>query len=220
LGRGENMALLEDKDRRTLETYLAEHLLHPVTLRFFTQELECETCREVRMLLEEVVRLSPLLRLEVHNFVLDREVAAAFRIDKIPAFTVEGEKDYGIRFFGIPSGYEFSGFIETLVFVSQRTTDLSEDTRAFLKALTKDVTLQVFVTPTCPFCPQAVVLAHKMAFESDRVSSSMVEILEFPHLAYRYGVRAVPKIVLNETVALEGAVPEAFLVQKIIEVAS
>lgn len=211
---------LEDKDRRTLEAYLAANLVHPVTLRFFTQELECATCRDVRTLLEEVVSLSPLLSLTVHNFLLEKDKALAFHIDKIPAFTVEGEKDYGIRFFGIPSGYEFSGLVETLVFVSQRATDLSEDTRAFLRTLTKDVNIQVFVTPTCPFCPQAVVLGHKMAFESEHVSSSMVEVLEFPHLAYRYGVRAVPKIVINETVAIEGAVPEAFLVQKIIEALS
>ncbi len=211
---------LDNKDRRTLEAYLQEHLVHPVTLRFFTQELECATCRDVRALLEEVVSLSPLLSLTVHNFLLEKDVASTFRIDKIPAFTVEGERDYGIRFFGIPSGYEFSGLVETMVFVSQRTTDLSEDTKAFLRTLAKDVHIQVFVTPTCPFCPQAVVLGHKMALESERVSSSMVEILEFPHLAYRYGVRAVPKVVINETVAIEGAVPEAFLVQKIIEALS
>ncbi|MEN3202261.1 MAG: thioredoxin family protein [Atribacterota bacterium] len=208
---------LADKDRKALEAYLRENLVHPVTIRFFTQELECATCSDVRTLLEEVVALSPLLSLVVHNFLLEKEVAAAFRIDKIPAFTVEGEKDYGIRFFGIPSGYEFSGFVETLVSVSRRTTDLSESTKAFLGTLNRDVHIQVFVTPTCPFCPQAVVLGHKMALEGERVSSSMVEILEFPHLAYRYGVRAVPKIVINETVAIEGAVPEAFLVQKIIE---
>lgn len=208
---------LADKDRKALEAYLRENLVHPVTIRFFTQELECATCSDVRTLLEEVVALSPLLSLVVHNFLLEKEVAAAFHIDKIPAFTVEGEKDYGIRFFGVPSGYEFSGFIETLVSVSRRATDLSESTKAFLGTLNRDVHIQVFVTPTCPFCPQAVVLGHKMALEGERVSSSMVEILEFPHLAYRYGVRAVPKIVINETVAIEGAVPEAFLVQKIIE---
>lgn len=211
------MVFLEEKDRKMLEAYLQNHLVRPVTLRFFTQELECATCRDVRALLEEVVGLSPLLSLSVHNFLLEKDVASSFRIDKIPAFTVEGEKDYGIRFFGIPSGYEFSGFIETLVFVSQGTTDLAEETKTFLKALTKDVHIQVFVTPTCPFCPQAVVLSHKMALEGERVSSSMVEILEFPHLAYRYGVRAVPKIVINETVAIEGALPEALLVQKILE---
>ncbi|MCS7241651.1 MAG: thioredoxin family protein [Candidatus Caldatribacterium sp.] len=208
---------LGERDRKTLEAYLRGNLVRPVTLRFFTQELECATCRDVRMLLEEVVALSPLLSLVTHNFLLEKDIASTFRIDKIPAFTVEAERDYGIRFFGIPSGYEFSGFVETIVCVSRGETDLSESTKAFLNTLTQDVHIQVFVTPTCPFCSQAVVLSHKMALESERVTSSMVEILEFPHLAYRYGVRAVPKIVINETVAIEGAVPEAFLVQKILE---
>ncbi len=208
---------LAEKDRKTLESFLADNLVHPVVLRFFTQEVECETCRDVRALLEEVVALSPLLRLSVHNFLLEKEVALSFRIDKIPAFAVEGDRDYGIRFFGTPSGYEFSSLIETIVFVSQRVTDLSETTKAFLRSLNRDVHIQVFVTPTCPFCPQAVVLGHKMALEGERVTSSMVEVVEFPHFAYRYGVRAVPKIVVNDTVGVEGVIPEDFLVQKIME---
>lgn len=208
---------LAEKDRKTLKSFLTNNLVHPVTLRFFTQEVECETCRGVRELLEEVVALSPLLHLSVHNFLLEKEIALSFHIDKIPAFTVEGEQDYGIRFFGTPSGYEFSGLIETIAFVSQRVTDLSETTKAFLRSLNRDVHIQVFVTPTCPFCPQAVVLGHKMALESGRVTSSMIEVVEFPHLAYRYEVRAVPKVVINDAVSIEGAIPEDFMVQKIME---
>jgi alkyl hydroperoxide reductase subunit AhpF len=172
---------LAEKDRETLKSFLTSNLVHPVTLRFFTQEVECETCRGVRTLLEEVVTLSPLLHLSMHNFLLGKEIALSFHIDKIPVFTVEGERDYGIRFFGTPSGYEF-------------------------------------FTPTCPFCPQAVVLGHKMALGGERVTSSMVEVVEFPYLAYRYGVRAVPKIVINDAVGVEGAIPEDFLVQKVVEV--
>ncbi len=199
---------LQERDKETLTNFLRENLLHPVSVKFFTQELECETCHDARLLLQEVVALSPLLKLEVYNFLLDKERVNAYGIDRVPAIVLEGEKDYGIRFYGIPAGYEFSGFVETMVWVSRRTTDCTEATKEALRTLSQPVSIEVLVTPTCPYCPQAVVLAHKMAMESDFVRSAMVEATEFPHLVQRYQVRAVPKIVINGVVSFEGALPE------------
>ncbi|BER91608.1 protein disulfide oxidoreductase [Atrimonas thermophila] len=211
------MAFLQDKDKETLIKFLQENLEGKVTLKFFTQELECETCQATRALLQEVVALSPLLNLEVYNFILDKEKVKEYGIDKIPAIVVEGEKDYGIRFYGIPSGYEFSGFIETLFWVSRGNVDLLPETQEALRNLPQEVSIQVFVTLTCPYCAQAVVLAHKMAIASEKVSSAMVEVAEFPHLAQRYAVRAVPKVVINEKVSFEGAYPEEEFLRKVIE---
>ncbi len=211
------MAFLQDKDKETLIKFLKDNLEGKVSLKFFTQELECETCRATGALLREVVALSPLLDLEVYNFILDKEKVQEYGIDKIPAIVVEGEKDYGIRFYGIPSGYEFSGFIETLLWVSRGSVDLLPETQEALRNLPREVSIQVFVTLTCPYCAQAVVLAHKMAIASEKVNSAMVEVAEFPHLAQRYAVRAVPKVVINETISFEGAYPEAEFLQKIIE---
>lgn len=211
---------LQDKDKETLINFLKENLSREVSLKFFTQELECETCQSVRSLLEEIVALSPLLHLEIYNFLLDKDKVDLYGIDKIPAIVVEEEKDYGIRFYGIPAGYEFSGFIETLVWVSRGETDLRKESKDFLSSLTREVDIQTFVTVTCPYCPQAVVLGHKMAIEGEKVRSAMIEVEEFPHLAYRYGVRAVPKIVINERVSFEGAVPEEYFLTKIIEAVS
>ncbi|MGC8777309.1 MAG: protein disulfide oxidoreductase [Candidatus Caldatribacteriaceae bacterium] len=208
---------LQDKDRNALSAFLRENLVHPVSLKFFTQELECETCQDTRALLQEVVALSPLLRLEVFNFLLDQERVKAYHIDKIPAIVVEGESDYGIRFYGIPAGYEFSGFVETLTWVSRRSTDLQEETRAFLRSLGQEITIQTFVTVTCPYCPQMVVLAHKMALESTLVCSDMVEVVEFPHLVHRYQVSAVPKVVINDRVSFEGALSEEHFLARMRE---
>jgi glutaredoxin len=77
--------------------------------------------------------------------------------------------------------------------------------------------MQVFVTPTCPYCPQAVLLAHKMALESDLVTADMVEATEFPHLSMKYSVMGVPRTVINETVHMEGAAPEPLLLAKVQE---
>lgn len=77
--------------------------------------------------------------------------------------------------------------------------------------------MQVFVTPTCPYCPKAVRLAHKAAIENDNITADMVEATEFPHLSMRYDVRGVPRTVVGENFPIEGAVPEMEFVEKLVE---
>jgi glutaredoxin-like protein len=127
-------------------------LENPVRLLLFTQgeggALECQMCRENRQLIEEVAALSDKISLEVYDFVGDAKVADQYGIDKIPALVVAGEKDYGVRFFGIPSGYEFSSLIEGIKAVSQRKPNLNKKTLQDLQRLDRPVRIQVFVTPT------------------------------------------------------------------------
>jgi alkyl hydroperoxide reductase subunit AhpF len=94
---------------------------------------------------------------------------------------------------------------------------LSGATRKVLDDLAGPVHIQVFVTPTCPYCPGAVHLAHQMAFQSPLVRADMVEAVEFPDLAQKYGVMGVPRTVINDQVHVEGAVPEATLLPKIVQ---
>jgi len=124
--------------------------------------------------------------------------------------------DFGVRYAGIPSGHEFSSLIHDLVLVSGRDSGLSEETRQFLSSLDQPVLLQVFVTPTCPYCPRAVVLAHQMALESPMVEAEMVEAMEFPELSNRFGVSGVPQTTINSGAGtVVGAVPEDYLVAEI-----
>jgi glutaredoxin-like protein len=141
------MAFIQDKDRTVIKTRF-EELDHPVKLINFTQELECMYCSETRQLMEEVAELSDKVSLEVYNFVTDKEQVSRYSIDKIPATVVEGKKDYGIRFYGIPSGFEFGTLIEAMVLASKGDSGLKPDTRAALAELAEPVHLQVFVTPT------------------------------------------------------------------------
>jgi glutaredoxin-like protein len=127
----------------------------------------------------------------------------------------ETPKDYGIRYYGIPAGYEFSTLINDIMMVSRGESGLSAETKAYLAGLTQPLHLQVFVTPTCPYCPPAVHLAHQLAFESDLVRADMVEAIEFPHLSYKYQVQGVPRTVINETAHMEGSTPEGLLLAKI-----
>jgi glutaredoxin-like protein len=205
--------------RRGIEAATAQ-LRAPVRLALFTDpgadEITRENTDDMRRLLEEVAVLSQgKVRLDTYDALNDVETARAFGIDKTPALVVLGDdargSRHGIRFYGFASGYEFGTLIEDIKMVSNGTDSLTEETRAALGALKDPVHIQVFVTPTCPYCPGAVLLAHKFAFASDRITADMVDATEFPDLARRHGVYAVPQTVINDRVSVEGAVPEAVL---------
>ncbi len=190
-----------------------------VKLVFFTQELECQFCRETREILEELSALSDKIEMEIYNFVNDKEETEKYKIENIPATVLLDEegKDYGIRYYGIPSGYEFSSLLEDVKMLGTGETGLPDNIVEDIKKIAKPVHLQVFVTPTCPYCPQAVVTAHKFAFINKNINADMVEATEFPHLAQKYNVRGVPRTIINESEYLEGAAPEQMVLDKINE---
>jgi len=208
--------LLSDENQRVIRDRL-KPMENPVALVHFTQELECQFCRETRALMEELVRLSGKLTLETYNFLLDKEQVSQYKVDKIPAIAVAGDRDYGIRYYGIPSGYEFASLLDIILYVSRGDSGLKPGALERLRDLDHPIHLQVFVTPTCPHCPLTVQLAHQLALASDLVSADMVEATEFPELSYRYGVRGVPHTVVNEEVSIVGAVPEDDYVKQILE---
>ena len=210
------MALLKDEVQNEVRERFKK-LTGPVRLVNFTQKIECHYCEETRRLTEEIASLSPKISSQVYNFTLDKEKSQQYKIDKIPAIVVEAEKDYGIRFFGIPGGYEFNSLISSIIEVSRRTSDLSPESKDTISKIDKPIHIQVFVTLTCPYCPSAVQMAHKLALESEYISSDMVESVEFPHLVSKYGVMGVPKVVINEEFGFEGALPESSFVEEVMK---
>lgn len=214
------MALLKEEDRQYLENLFRENLKDKVKIILFSEKaarsklvvpgrIECPYCQQTREILEELAGLSDLLELEVHDFLTDEIIAKKYNVDKIPAILFEKNNNVlGVRYFGIPSGYEFSSLIEDIIDISRGETQLSPTTKAFLKTVDKPVHIQVFVTPTCPYCPRAVRLAHQFAMENPLITADMIEAIEFPHLAEKYEVTGVPKTIINEKVEIEGAVPE------------
>jgi glutaredoxin-like protein len=141
------MALIQDKDKPKIEKHLSQ-LEQPVRIVNFTQELECQYCHETRQLMEELEELSGKIELEVYDFVSNKEEAASYGVDKIPATVLVGEKDQGIRYFGVPAGYEFTALLEDIAMVSKRASGLSPASRERLAGLDVPVHLQIFVTPT------------------------------------------------------------------------
>ena len=178
-------------------------------------------CPEVVALATELAELSPKLGVAVHDAEADAAALFMYGFDKTPALAVvavDGTgavQDFGIRFYGIPSGYEFMSLLDAIQTVGSDEVQLAPDTLKFLEALESDVHIQVFVTPTCPHCPRAVILAHHLAYASSHVTADMVEATEFPELSARYSVYGVPRTVINEVVHQEGAAPEPLLLQKL-----
>ncbi len=211
------MPFLKNSDQKDLKEHFAKELTSNVRLIVFTQEMECMYCRETRELMEEIASLSDKIDLKVYDFVLNKQKAEEYKIDKIPAVVVEGGKDYGIRFYGIPMGYEFMSLVEAISVVSTGESGLSKETKEELQNLKTPVHIQVFVTLTCPYCPEAVKLAHNLAIESDFITSDMVESSEFPHLTQKYGVFAVPKIILNEEIQFEGDMSETLFIENVMK---
>jgi glutaredoxin-like protein len=212
---------LDDELVSQLSQVFNENMKEPVRIILFDQTEPCELCDETHQLLQEVVAVDSRISLEVHPLDKEPELGKHYNLDKLPGFVIAGldsEKvvDFGIRYAGVPAGHEFTSLINDIILVSQRDSGLNPETRAFLKELRQPVLLQVFVTPTCPYCPQSVNLAHAMALESPLVQAEMVEATEFVDLAAEFNVSGVPQTTINNGKGtLVGSGPEQYLVDEI-----
>jgi glutaredoxin-like protein len=147
------MSLISKKDADALREEFAAQLVNPVKLVMFTQTIECQFCAETRQIVEEVAALSDKIEPVIYDFVTDKPAAESYGIDKIPAIALLGakdgkEQDYGIRFYGIPSGYEFATVVEDIIAVSRGESGVKPATQKALAGLTEPIHIQVFVTPT------------------------------------------------------------------------
>jgi glutaredoxin-like protein len=206
---------------KQIEDAFAE-MQEPVQILYFGSRDQCETCAETQQLLEEVAAVNDKVELSVYSLHENRELAEKFNVANAPGIVIAAKneaevKNLGVQFSGTPSGYEFSTLINDILAVSRRDSGLSDTTREFLKQLDRPVHLQVFVTPSCPYCPRAVLLAHQMAMENPAmIRAEGVEAMEFPDLADRFNVQGVPQTVINSGAGIVvGAVPEQNLLAEI-----
>jgi glutaredoxin-like protein len=216
------------RDQEYLRDRFSRELTGGVRIDYFTQRRlpifipgreECPYCEDVQTLLKELSALSEKISLNVHEFSESLEEAGRLQVDKVPGTVVRGALNRPLRFFGVPGGQQFPAFIEAMIDASRGKVDLATETARQLRKLQNTVALQVFVTPTCPHCPEISRLAQKMALESPRLSAAVVEISEFPRLAERHRLQAVPTVIIEERVALVGAMSETELVDWIVQCA-
>jgi alkyl hydroperoxide reductase subunit AhpF len=151
------MALLKDSDRAQLQKEF-EQLTSPVKLVFFTQSLNCDYCPLTQEILEELTGLSNKIQLQTYNYAVDKDQVLEYKIARVPAIALvrvetngapeSRERDYGIRYYGVPSGYEFASLVGDIIDVSKGDSGLSAASKAALAQLTEPLHLQVFTTPT------------------------------------------------------------------------
>lgn len=206
------MALLSDNDAREVRKIFGG-LVRDVHVRVYTQKLECPTCQDTETILKELDGLSEKLKISFLNSLENREEAEKDGVDKTPAIVISDGTHSRVKFYGTPSGYEFSSLLTTIIDAGGSEEPLTEDSIKFLKDLDEDLNIQVFVTPSCPHCPSAGVLAGRMARYSDRVKSEVIEANEFPELSRKFRVQGVPRTVINGKFYAEGALPESMMVQ-------
>src|SRR3989454_7656787 len=142
------MAILQSRDEDAVRKEF-QRIAGPVKLVVFSQELVAgDLCRQNEQLIKEVAALSDQISVEVLNPAVDKERARAYGIEEVPAIVVEGARDYGVRFLGIPAGYEFSNLIDSIIAVSSGQATPTPRTKASLAALAGDIHIKVFSTPT------------------------------------------------------------------------
>jgi alkyl hydroperoxide reductase subunit AhpF len=126
-----------------------DDMTSPVRLLFFTQTFDCDTCSLTRQILDELPPLSGKITIEEVNVVLEKDRAAQYGIDRVPAIALVGaESDSRIRFLGAPSGYEFISLVHAVLLVGGRASNLSDENRTRIAAVDRPMTMKVFTTPT------------------------------------------------------------------------
>ena len=209
------MGLLKEEDRNYLRTEFEKILRDKVRILLFSSKDEnCMYCKDTKQLLQEVSELSEKIELEIHD--VESEKAEGFDVELAPSIIItdeDGEAGLRIRFTGIPSGYEFTTLIKDIMYISTKQLEITDATIQELQNVRNRLRMEVYVTPTCPYCPKAVLIAHQFAMVSEKIEAEMIESLEFPSLADRWGVMGVPHTVIRNldkgnVVQFVGAYPE------------
>ena len=191
-----------------------------VRLVFFEQSIGCDACTPTRQLLEQLAELSPYVTVEAFNLVLEKDRAAQYAIDRVPAIVVCSPGRDRIRFYGAPFGHELMSLLEAIRLTASGESGLSEDSRARLATMKKPVSVQVFFTPSCSFCPQMVNLANRLAVEHSQITATAIDATQYPDLVRRYNVNGVPKTIINDALEIVGAASEKEVVEAVVQLAA
>lgn len=211
------MSILDDSDREEVREVL-EDMADSIDVHVFTDE-ECQYCEETVALVGDVMEMTDAAEMAVHD--MDDPLAAELGADVYdggPVTVLTRDTISGVRFFGIPSGQEFSAFLQSMIAVSTGETGLDESMVEEIASIDQPVELTVFVTPTCPHCPGAVQTAHNLAVENEHIEANSVESQEFMDVSQEFGVRGVPQINVNgKEGEFTGALPPQQFLQQVKE---
>lgn len=216
--------MISMRDQNTLRQRFSRELKSRLRIDFFTRRptpifvpgRECVHCEDVQAMLEELAALSPRISLTVHEYEDGDKTATALGVDNVPAIVLRGQANRPLRYFGMPSGAQWPGFIETLFETASGIVQLQPETAKTLKKLRTNVTLKLLITPACPYSALMSRLAFKLGLQSVRVKVDVIEVAEFPQLVAQIGAPVVPVTVINDEYATPGVLDEADLVQALL----
>lgn len=191
---------------------------NPVTLLYFhSLDQNPDFCAATKAILDDLGTISPLVNVRVVDFDSEKELVDQYRIMKPPGIVIQTKEDRGLRYYGIPSGYEFSTLIHSITMVAKDRLEISPELQAWSSAVKQKVEIFVFVTPSCPHCPRAASMAHKFAILNEHIEATVIEANSFPDLTRSYHVMTVPKTVINGSHAFEGTLHESRFAEEIIK---
>ena len=216
LGSQMSMISLQPGDLRHAQEILGQ-LRSLVTFVYFSEDHQCRHCWEEEELLAELSVLDPKLGLEVHTIGKETGLAEQYDVQKTPCTIVVGERDYGVRYYGMPSGFEFRVFMQAIRMVSLGESGLGRELKDKVAKLDRPVHIEVFTTAQCPFSGVAMLTAHQLAMESEHVRGDVIDVADFPGLVEHYQVMAAPTVIVNEEKRLCGVASTEEFVDRILE---
>jgi thioredoxin reductase (NADPH) len=166
-------------------------------------DVYAQACRQVIRAFRE---LTP--RITLKEYDLDHELAKKWNVDGSPTLLIDPEH-YHIRWIGAPMGEEGRSFLETIMLLGMGKSDLTDQSRNVVQRIDSPRRVKVFVSPTCPYCPQQVVNGIKAAIEKpDLIALEIIDIQCRPDLAEQYHAHSVPQAYANDVLIGHGAQQE------------
>jgi thioredoxin reductase (NADPH) len=188
-----------------------EQLPNDINLYLFTAKGHEDAFTQAnRQVIRAFRELSARITLREHD--LDHELARKWNVTSSPTLLIAPEK-YSIRWLGAPMGEEARTFLETLILVGLGKSQLSDQSANVIKKIDSARDVKVFVSPTCPYCPQEAVNAVKAAIAvPEFVSLEIIDIQSEPEIAKQYAALSVPQAFANDVLIGQGAQPEEVFV--------
>lgn len=207
--------VLSETDKTEI-TKILSNMGGQIDVILFTSETGCFSCSKTETLIREIDQLSDKINLKVYDINKNKDVATNYNIELVPAIVVIGKEDYGIKHYGFPGGKEFSPLLEVMISSSMDRPVVSEEITKKLDTIPNNVEVKIFVTPTCPSCPDMVRGAYYYSLVSDKVSTVTIMSNEFEEYSNKYKISAVPTVIFNEKFSREGQMAEETFVNYLV----
>ena len=171
-----------------------------------------QACRQIVRAFRELTS-----KITIKEYYLDHELAAKWGVDSSPTLLIDPDH-YNIRWMGAPMGEEGRSFLEALILIGIGNSGLSDQSLAVAQQIDTPRQLKVFVSPTCPYCPQQVVNGLRAAIERpDVVSLEIIDIQSRPDLAEQYSAHSVPQAYANDALIGQGAQQEEVFMSSLLK---